>query len=186
MSGDAHDPEPADLTDAGDPAGMPTLEYTVDGREREGTLVRPYGWYPEVAIARQIGGRPLYLGNRHAADPELCDRGFDAVLTVTRDREPATTHFRPLVDGPDADWGSFRDAADTARRLYREQGSLLVHCTAGMSRSNTIIATTIACEEDRPLADAFDLVLEARPYAVANPRLHELAVYYVAAELDVE
>lgn len=184
MAGESDAPErPAATSGNDDP---PTLEYTVDGREREGTLVRPYGWYPEVPIVRQIGERPLYLGNRYAADPEMCDQYFDAVLTVTRKREPATTHFRPLVDGPEADWESFREAADTARRLCREDGSLLIHCTAGMSRSNTIIATTIACEEDVPLREAFDLVLEARPYAAANPRLHELAVYYVAAELDVD
>ncbi|WP_248516539.1 protein-tyrosine phosphatase family protein [Salinarchaeum laminariae] len=165
----------------------PHITVPIDGREQDGPIARLYGCHPERPIVRQIGDRPLFLGNRFAADPDGCDRRFDVVLTVAEEREPGTTHFQPLVDGYEAEWDRFRDAADAARRLYRECDaadadcdSLLVHCKAGISRSNTVIATTIACEEDRSLLDAFDLVRAARPHAVAHPRLHELAVVYVA------
>jgi len=167
-------------TDAAEPA----IRYRVDGRDQQGTLVRPFGCHPQLPIVRRIGDRPLFIGNRFAADPERCDRAFDAVLTVAEDEEPGTTHFRPMVDGYEADWDRFRDAVDAARQLYHEDGSLLVHCKAGISRSNTVIATTIACEEEPSLGEAFDLVRAARPHAVAHPRLHELAVFYVAGYGD--
>lgn len=156
--------------------------YRRDPRGAEGPHVRPFGWHPDVPIVRRIDDAPdLYLGNRHAANPERVDRAFDAVLTVATEAEPATTHHRPLIDGDDAEWERFAAAVDTARELQSRDGSLLVHCAAGISRSATVLATTLAVEHDRTLHDAFDAVHAARPHAVAHPRLHELATYYVAA-----
>jgi|GEM_PF-2300325 len=181
-------PEPPDSTrrtdDHGHDSTEPRIRSRVDGRAHDGPHVRPFGWHPEVPIVRQIGDRPLFLGNRFAADPERSGRTFDAVLTVAEDREPGTTHFRPLVDSTDARWERFRPAVDTARRLYRADGDLLVHCKAGISRSTTVVAATIATEEDRRLSEAVDVVLEHRPYAVAHPQLRKLAAYYVAGCAD--
>lgn len=158
----------------------PRLAIHLDARGREGPHVRPVGCHPEHPVVRRIGDRDLFLGNRFAADPDACDRTFDAVLTVAERSEPATTPHRPLVDGPEAEWSRFRAAVDAARRRHRADGSLLVHCKAGVSRSTTVIATTLATEADLRLVDGFDAVRRHRPHAVAHPWLRELAAYYVA------
>lgn len=142
--------------------------------------VRPIGYVEDEPVIRRIGERNLYLGNEHAADSEQHDQSFQYVLSVSTDNYPLTTHH-PLDDGPGNDWMEFEGAVDTARRLYRRDGSVLIHCTAGISRSSTVIATALAAEESRQLRDVFSIVLRARPSATLNPALHELAVVYVAA-----
>jgi hypothetical protein len=145
-------------------------------------IVRPFGYVADRPIIRGIGGRSLYIGNGLAADPEYHDRSFRYVLSATQDEYPLTTHHRPLIDGSGNDWSAFERAVDTARTLYRRDGSLLIHCKAGISRSSTLIATTLAAEEDRQFNDALAIVQDARPHAGPNPALHELAVVYLAAQ----
>ena len=143
--------------------------------------VRPIGYVEDGPVVRAIGERDLYLGNEHAADPEQHDRSFRYVVSVSTDAHPSTTHHRPLEDGPGSDWTAFERAVDTARTLYRKDGPVLIHCTAGISRSSTVIATTLAAEESRRLPDALSIVRRARPSATLHPALHELAVVYLAA-----
>lgn len=144
-------------------------------------LVRPVGYVEDRAVIRRLGDRDLYLGNRFAARPDYHDREFDYVLSASTERHPLTTHHHPLIDGTGNEWSTFESAVDAARRLYRADGSLLIHCRAGISRSSTLVATTLAAEENRRFHDALALVQEARPYAMPNPALHELAVVYLAA-----
>jgi len=153
-------------------------------------FVRPRGHVEERPVVRRVGGRRLSLGNRLAADPDalaradgLPDSGaFEFVPTVSRDSRPLTTHHRPLADGPGNPWPTFEAAVDTARALYRRDGSVLVHCKAGISRSTAVVATTIAAEEGRSFRAALDAVHEVRPHAMPHPALHEQAVLYLAAQ----
>ena len=158
------------------------IESGTDRNESVISLVRPFGYVEDRAVIRRIGGRNLSLGNRFAADPAHHGRAFEYVLSATENEHPLTTHHHPLVDGPGNDWADFAAAVDTARRLYRRDGSLLIHCTAGISRSSTLIATTLAAEEGMDLAAAFAVVRDARPHALAHPALYELAVVYLAAQ----
>lgn len=144
-------------------------------------LVRPKGYVEDEAIVRRIGDRNLHLGNALAANPEYHDRTFECVLSATDEEQPLTTHHRPLTDGPGNEWGAFEGAVDTARRLSRRDGPVLIHCKAGISRSTTLIATALAAEEDRRFRDALGIVQDARPLAMPNPALHALAVIYLAA-----
>ncbi|WP_323190096.1 dual specificity protein phosphatase [Halostella sp. PRR32] len=160
----------------------PDERATTDGEYGSSDpLVRPKGYVEETPVIRRIGDRELYLGNRLAADPEEHDRTFDYVLSATTETQPLTTHHRPLTDGPGNGWVVFESAVDTARTLYRREGSVLVNCKAGISRSTTVIAAALAAEEDRTFRDALAFVHDARPYAMPNPALHELAVVYLAA-----
>jgi protein-tyrosine phosphatase len=147
----------------------------------ENVLVWPFGYIEQQPVLRSIGERDLYLGNKFAASPEHHDRRFEFVLSATHEPYPLTTHHRPLADGPDNAWSTFESAVDTARALYRRDGSVLVHCKAGISRSSTLLATTVAAEEHRPLREALDIVQSARPEATPHPALHEQAVLYLAA-----
>ncbi|EMA55569.1 dual specificity protein phosphatase family protein [Halococcus salifodinae] len=144
-------------------------------------IVRPFGYVADEPIVRRIGDRDLFLGNWFAAAPERHDHAFAHVLSATSEERPLTTHHHPLDDGPGNDWPAFEAAVDTARALYRRDGSVLIHCKAGISRSSVLVATTLAAEEDRRLDDAFAIVHEARPHAVSHPALHESAVIYLAA-----
>jgi atypical dual specificity phosphatase len=123
----------------------------------------------------------LFIGNVHAADPERHERQFDHVLSVTGDEQPLTTHHHPLSDGADNDWRTFEAVADAAHLLYRRDGSTLVHCEAGISRSATLVALALAAEEDWTFVDALHEVQNARLHAVPHPALHELGVVYLAA-----
>ena len=145
-------------------------------------LVRPFGYVEDHPVVRRIGDRDLSLGNWLAADSARHDRTFEYVLSLTEDEQPLTTHHRPLVDGPGNDWTAFAAAVDTARTLSRRDGSVLIHCTAGISRSGTLVATTLAAEEGREFGDALAIVQEARPHAIPHPALHELAVVYLATQ----
>lgn len=144
--------------------------------------VRPLGYVEDHPIIAQLGDRSLYLGNVHAADPSAHDLPFRYVLSATMEAQPGTTHHRPLVDGEGNDWQAFESAVETARDLYGREGRVLVHCKGGISRSATLLATTLAAEEGYTLREALGIVQTARPVAMPNPILHELAVMYLAAE----
>lgn len=150
-------------------------------QDRGEPIVRPIGYVSDKPIIRRIGDRDLYLGSGLAAHPECHDRTFRYVLSATQSERPLTTHHHPLIDGSGTDWPAFEAAVETARRLYRWEGSLLIHCKAGISRSSTLVATVIAAEEDRLFNDALATVQEARLHAAPHPALHELAVIYLAA-----
>ncbi|APW97633.1 phosphatase [Halobiforma lacisalsi AJ5] len=144
-------------------------------------VVRPFGYVETEAVVRRIGDRDLYLGNKFAAIPGEHPEEFDFVISATDEAFPRTTHHRPLIDGSGNEWADFEAAVDTARTLFDAEGRLLIHCTAGISRSSTLVATAIAAEEERRFREALRIVQEARPFAMPNPALHELAVVYLAA-----
>ncbi|MFH5798985.1 dual specificity protein phosphatase family protein [Haladaptatus sp. CMAA 1911] len=152
-----------------------------DAGDEPHVFVRPVGYVADEPAIRRLGPRDLFIGNEAAAHPDRHDHAFDCVLSVSTESHPLTTHHHPLIDGAGNEWHAFESAVDTARRLFRGEGSLLVHCTAGISRSSTVLAATLAAEEDRTFHDALAIVQEARPHAVPNPALHELAVTYLAA-----
>lgn len=154
---------------------------TAPGSEAPDPFVRPLNYVESEPVVRRIDDRELYLGNWRAADPAQHDRRFEHVLSLTNGAHPLTTHHHPLEDGPGNEWTAFEDAVDAARELHRRHGSLLVHCKAGVSRSSAILAAALAAEEDRAFHDALGIVQRARPHAVPNPALHELAVVYLAA-----
>lgn len=144
-------------------------------------VVRPFGSVGDEPVVRRVGGRALFLGNLHAGDTAIGER-FDHVVSLTADPRPATTYHRPLVDGYDVEWPRFADAVDTTRRLHRTDGSVLVHCKAGVSRSSAVLASTLAAAEGRRFRDALSEVQAARPIAMPHPGLHEQAVCYLAVE----
>ena len=157
--------------------------YADDSRppHPKAVYVRPVGYVSDDPVVRRVGDRDLFIGNVHAADPERHVRRVDFVLSATSEAKPLTTHHHPLDDGPDNEWQAFEAAVDDARTLLRRNGSALIHCKAGISRSSTLVAAALASEEERRFADALAAVQEARPHAIPNPALHELAVVYLAS-----
>lgn len=134
---------------------------------------------PANCVLRRIGDRDLYIGNSMAGDPANHDHAFDHVLTVSRHVQAGTTHHHPLVDGPGNPHSAVVDALDTARDLYSRDGSLLIHCQAGISRSATTIAATLAAEEDLSFRDAVSAIREHRPDASPKRPLRAHAHRYL-------
>jgi hypothetical protein len=151
-----------------------------DPEQSTAVFVRPRGYVEDEPVARRIGDRDLFVGNYHAASTDAFEDRFEYVLSVSAEPYPLTTHHRPLVDGPSNEWAAFAGAVDTARELHGNEGCLLVNCKAGISRSTTVLATTIAAAEARSFADALVAIQDARPHAVPHPALHELGVTYLA------
>lgn len=142
-------------------------------------FVRPFGYDAGVPMIRQIGDRELYLGNGHAVNDD--ETLFEHVLSLTAEPNSASTHHRPLVDGDGNDWAAFERAVDTAWELLGRDGSTLVHCKHGISRSSAVIATAIAAEEAITFREALDVVHDVWPHAVPHPRLHEQAIVYLTS-----
>ena len=143
--------------------------------------LRPFGYADPDPVVRRIGDRDLFLGN--VAAGESPPREFDTVVTLTDEPVAATTHHRPLVDGPGNEWTAFAEAVDAVRDR-RTEGSVLVHCRAGVSRSATVLATAIAADEERGFHEAFAEVAAHRRTAVGHPALCRLGVVYLAARFE--
>jgi len=157
-------------------------DSTAARRSRNHSLVvRPFGYVEDRPIIRRVGSHELFIGNHHAGNPERHDHSFRYVLSATEEPLPLTTHHCPLLDGPGNDWSAFKTAVDTSRRLHRQDGSVLIHCKAGISRSSTLLATTLAAEENQSFRAALDLVQQGRPSAMPHPSLHKAAIVYLAS-----
>jgi protein-tyrosine phosphatase len=138
-----------------------------------------------MAAAVRIGERDLWVGNEGAADPTNLDElGIDVahVVTVNKQATAATTDFHPLSDARVNDQSEFDAAVAATRRRHRQDGSLLVHCAAGISRSVTVAATSLAAEEDSPFDAALDTVTTYREAGRPHPKLEINAYRYLAAE----
>jgi hypothetical protein len=117
------------------------------------------------ALAVRIGDRQVWLGNGGAAEPNhLSELGVepDRVVSLTRHQTGATTDHYPLTDAVINNQSVFAKAVETTRRCYRQGTVVLVHCAAGISRSATVVATTLAAEEDYSLTRAIDTVEQYR------------------------
>lgn len=119
---------------------------------------------------------------------------FDHVLTLSRDDGPyhgagsheyTTQHF-PLYDGPQTTQDDFDAAVGAAIKMIdTHDGSVLVHCQAGISRSSTVLITALATIDDVRFEEAYDEVWEAKPSIAPHPDLRELALEFLGDDTPV-
>lgn len=112
----------------------------------------------------------LFVGNVDdaGATERLHERGNTTIVSVIRG-EPAggypvdvTVVSVPLLDGPQNDLERFEQAVSQVLSVLQTDESLLLHCSAGASRSPAVAATAIALADDIGLEAAFDQLVIRR------------------------
>lgn len=104
----------------------------------------------------------------------LRDRAITRVVSLTHEApDPAPAEVAvvdvPMRDGPQNDREAFTEAVVAVRSALERDEPVLVHCSAGASRSPAVAATALALHEDRSLEDAFERVADRRGAVDPHP-----------------
>ncbi|MFB6171168.1 MAG: dual specificity protein phosphatase family protein [Haloarculaceae archaeon] len=89
---------------------------------------------------------------------------------------------RPLVDGPSCAFDAFADAVEAVRTVRRRDESVLVHCSAGASRSVSVAAAALAGETGTGLGRTLARISAARAAADPHPALVHHARRYLRVQ----
>lgn len=121
----------------------------------------------------------LYLGPCSAASSKafLTAHAITDVLSVgaspAEKIDGVTYHRVSLSDSPSSSISKVCDAActiiDAALKSHNNTGKVLVHCSAGISRSPTLVAAYLMKRRQMSLKDALRQILAARPQVSPNP-----------------
>ena len=109
----------------------------------------------------------LFVGTIDDAENtiQLRDRSVDIVVSLTHDipcvPEVSVTRI-PMVDGPQNDAQTFKRAVIETLERLDEGNRVLVHCSAGASRSPAVAATALALHSQIGLETAFEQVANRR------------------------
>jgi protein-tyrosine phosphatase len=116
-------------------------------------------------------------------EPLLRGRGIEVVISLTHDAPNTGSVDRvdiPMLDGPRNEYSSFADAAETVVERREAGKRVLVHCSAGASRSPAVAAAAMTRLTDRNLDEAFEQVLARRPEVDPHEALVRRAATFVA------
>ena len=89
-----------------------------------------------------------------------------------------------MKDGYVNDQQKFTAAVETTREKIQTDGSVVVNCSACISRSSTLIATAIAAEGGLSFEAAVEETRETRPRARPHPKLQLNAYVYLVDVQD--
>lgn len=95
-------------------------------------------------------------------------------------------YHSPMIDGDDNTEESFESAISAVFEAIEEHGEVLVHCSAGVSRSGTIVATILAEVEECSFSEALAEVRRAKPNVNPHPHLEQQAYDYLGEEHPFE
>ncbi|WP_254807898.1 dual specificity protein phosphatase family protein [Natronosalvus amylolyticus] len=110
----------------------------------------------------------LYYGGLEAAGTDL-RRDIDHVIQLTYESPEAgypddvSVHTFSMMDGPRNDETVFCGAVSKAVELLEQEYTVLVHCSAGRSRSTCVTAAAYARHESVSFENAMARVREAGP-----------------------
>ena len=113
----------------------------------------------------------LYYGGIEAAgdSTRLLEHGIEHVIQLTYESpeggypEYAQVHRFSMMDGPRNDKTVFLDAVSQTVELLEQDTHVLVHCSAGRSRSVCVAAASLCQVELIPFEDAFDRIRSNSP-----------------------
>ncbi|XP_044730446.1 dual specificity protein phosphatase MPK-4-like isoform X2 [Chrysoperla carnea] len=131
----------------------------------------------------------LWLGNLTAASDIKVINEHKITHIITLDLVPLrrqitelselTTKFVQIADVPKEDILShFEDCYNFIDNCLQENGTVLVHCYYGMSRSATIVIAYVMKKNNMPFDEAFELVKSKRKFVHPNHGFqHQLKLY---------
>ena len=107
----------------------------------------------------------LFVGTVEDAtdDSALETHSVTTIISLTHEtpsftEQELTIHSIPLIDGPQHNRQQFTKAVEETIAALEADGGVLVHCSAGASRSPTVAATALALSQDMELEDALKQV----------------------------
>lgn len=123
----------------------------------------------------------IYVGTESDAGDEslLRKHGIDIVVSLTHSNPQTGDISRvdvPMVDGPQNSYQSFAEAVETVVENVEDGRCVLVHCSAGSSRSPSVSAAAITRLSDATLNEAFNQIIEQRPETDPHDALVRQAV----------
>jgi len=113
----------------------------------------------------------LFVGTAEdaGAGALLCEQGVETIVSVTHSGPdggfPAgvTVERVPMMDGPRNEQQRFDRAVTHVLSCLEAGTCVLVHCSAGASRSPAVAATALALHDGVTLDEAFEQVANRRP-----------------------
>lgn len=124
---------------------------------------------PDNIPAEIIPG--LHIGSQDCADEAIADKyKFTHILSIGVDSfTNLDKKFVPCLDLPETCINEvLREACAYIRGTHNNDGSVLVHCNAGVSRSAMVVIGYLILEKNYSFQDAYDLVKRKRPSIQPN------------------
>jgi protein-tyrosine phosphatase len=123
----------------------------------------------------------IYVGKESDAgdEPLLRKHGVDTVVSLTHSNPETGDITRidvPMVDGPQNSYQAFAEAVETVVGRHKKGRYVLVHCSAGSSRSPSVAAAAITHLTEDNLNEAFNQIIEERPETDPHDALIRQAV----------
>lgn len=127
----------------------------------------------------------LYVGNLRTTRDEPLELLYDITHVVSIQPESIShdigsdieySHY-PMRDGPH-DYNVFEASVDAIRDAWKSNGTVLVHCHAGASRSVCAAAAALSTESDRTLSEALNLINNRREIIAPTEELARSAHQY--------
>ena len=136
-------------------------------------------------------GDELFVGTvEDATDTSsLESHGVRTIVSLTHETsslagEDFTVRSIPLIDGPQNSREQFTNAVEETMTALKANGSVLVHCSAGASRSPTVAATALALSRDMELQDALQQIADNRDAVDPHEALLRQAAHVYTALAD--
>jgi protein-tyrosine phosphatase len=123
----------------------------------------------------------IYVGTESDAGDEslLRKHGIDTVISLTHSNPQTGDTTRvdvPMIDGPQNSYKAFAKAVETVVENVEDGRGVLVHCSAGSSRSPSVSAAAITQLSGINLNEAFNQIIEQRPETDPHDALVRQAV----------
>ncbi|WP_159903646.1 dual specificity protein phosphatase family protein [Salinirussus salinus] len=110
----------------------------------------------------------IFVGTESDASDEalLRKHGVDTVVSLTHSNPKTGDVTRvdvPMIDGPQNSYDAFTEAVSEVVEQRENGQRVLVHCSAGSSRSPSVAAAAITRLSETTLNEAFNQIIERRP-----------------------